>query len=217
MFKNEGDFKFTDSAVETKIADYEFSWGAVFADMNNDGLQDLIVAENYVDLAPNKLFRLTGRFLIQKEDHTFAPTEKESGVVNPYFGITPLVSDFNKDGYLDMIYTNIDSPSMAFINQGGNYNSLQLDLGDNAKTQGAKIQVETEIKKLTDFLVSGEGLASDQTAIIHFGLGDETIVKKVTITYANSKEIVLKNLKANAIINVEKMLMEQNKTKKTPE
>lgn len=202
LFKNEGNFKFTDTAEETKIADYEFSWGAVFADMNNDGLQDLIVAENYVDLAPNKLFRLTGRFLIQKEDHTFAPTEKESGVINPHFGITPLVSDFNNDGYLDMIYTNIDSPSMAFINEGGSNNYLQIDLGDNAKSQGAIITVETPSKKLTEYLVSGEGLASDQSATIHFGLGKETQINKVTIRFANDKTKVIKDVKINSLLEV---------------
>ena len=113
LFRNDGDFKFTDTAAETKIADYEFSWGCTFADMNNDGLQDLMVAENYVDLAPNKLFTLKSRFLVQKEDGTFAPTEEKSGTVNPYCAITSLVSDFNKDGYLDMIWVNINTPSLA--------------------------------------------------------------------------------------------------------
>ena len=119
LFRNDGDFKFTDTAAETKIADYEFSWGCTFADMNNDGLQDLMVAENYVDFAPNKLFRLPSRFLVQKEDGTFAPTEEKSGVVNPHYAITSLVSDFNNDGYLDMIWVNINTPSLAYINKGG--------------------------------------------------------------------------------------------------
>lgn len=151
LFRNDGNFKFTDVANEAKIADYEFSWGCTFADMNNDGLQDLIVAENYVDLAPNKLFRLKSRLLIQKEDHTFVPTEKESGVINPHFGITALVSDFNQDGYLDMIWTNIDSPSLAYLNNGGKNNFVQVYLNENSKNLGAKISVVTENRVLTDF------------------------------------------------------------------
>ncbi|GAK76173.1 hypothetical protein JCM19296_1770 [Nonlabens ulvanivorans] len=104
LFKNDGDFKFTDVAADAKIADYEFAWGCTFADLNNDGLQDLMVAENYVDFPPNKLFKLPSRVLIQKEDSTFAPTEEKSGVTNPHYAITSLVSDFNQDGYLDMIW-----------------------------------------------------------------------------------------------------------------
>ena len=187
LFRNDGNFKFTDTAEETKIANYEFSWGCTFADMNNDGLQDLMVAENYVDLAPNKLFRLKSRFLVQKEDGTFAPTEEKSGVVNPSFGITALVSDFNKDGYLDMIWTNIDTPSLAYINNGGNNNFIQVDLEDNAEALGAKVTVETPTKTLTDWLVTGEGLASDQTALLHFGLGQDTEIKKVLVQYLNGK------------------------------
>ncbi len=202
LFKNEGNFKFTDTAAETKIADYEFSWGCTFADMNNDGLQDLMVAENYVDLAPNKLFRLPSRFLVQKEDGTFAPTEEKSGVVNPHFAITSLVSDFNQDGYLDMIWVNIDSPSLAYINKGGTNNYLQVDLGESANAQGAKITVTTATKTLTEWVVTGEGLASDQTALVQFGLGKETAISKLTVRLANDKIISVDNPKINSIIDL---------------
>ncbi len=202
LFRNDGDFKFTDTAAETKIADYEFSWGCTFADMNNDGLQDLMVAENYVDLAPNKLFRLKSRFLVQKEDGTFAPTEEKSGVVNPHFAITSLVSDFNKDGYLDMIWVNIDTPSLAYINKGGTNNYLQVDLGEYVNAQGAKVTITTPTKTLTEWLVTGEGLASDQTALLQFGLGKETTISKLTVRLANDKEISIDNPKINSIIDL---------------
>ncbi|MDN3664455.1 CRTAC1 family protein [Algibacter miyuki] len=202
LFKNEGNFKFTDTAEETKIADYEFSWGCTFADMNNDGLQDLMVAENYVDFAPNKLFKLPSRFLVQKEDGTFAPTEEKSGVVNPYYAITSLVSDFNQDGYLDMIWVNIDSPSLAYINKGGTNNYLQVDLGESVNAQGAKVTVTTPTKTLTDWLVSGEGLASDQTALLQFGLGKESTVLNIKVLLADNKEISVDNPKVNSVIDL---------------
>ncbi|MFI8605309.1 CRTAC1 family protein [Cellulophaga baltica] len=204
LFKNEGNFKFTDAAEDAKIADYEFSWGCTFADMNNDGLQDLIVAENYVDFPFSKLFKLPGRFLVQKEDHTFVPTEKESGVENPFYGITALVSDFNKDGYLDLIWTNIDGPAFAYLNEGGSNNHIQINLVENAATMGAKVTVETPTRTLTDWLVTGEGLASDQTALLNFGLGEETKVNKITIQYSNGKVDELLNPKVNTIVDVEK-------------
>lgn len=202
LFKNEGNFKFTDTAEKAKIADYEFSWGCTFADMNNDGLQDLMVAENYVDLAPNKLFRLPSRLLIQKEDGTFAPTEEKSGVKNPHFAITSLVSDFNQDGYLDMIWVNINTPSLAYINKGGANNFIQIDLEDNAASQGAKVTVSTTSKTLTEWLVTGEGLASDQTALLHFGLGKDTEVTSVLVEYTNGKTDKIDSPKINSILNI---------------
>tara|TARA_R110001606_G_scaffold50320_1_gene126158 strand:- start:3577 stop:5229 length:1653 start_codon:yes stop_codon:yes gene_type:complete len=217
LFRNDGDFKFTDTAGETKIADYEFSWGCTFADMNNDGLQDLMVAENYVDFAPNKLFRLPSRFLVQKEDGTFAPTEEKSGVVNPNFAITSLVSDFNQDGYLDMIWVNIDTPSLAYINKGGTNNFLQVDLGESVNVQGAKVTVTTPTKTLTEWLVSGEGLASDQTALLQFGLGKETSVSNIKVWLANNKEISIDNPNINSIIDLKAEVEKQNSTIDIPE
>jgi len=212
LFKNEGDFKFTDTAEETKIADYEFSWGCTFADMNNDGLQDLMVAENYVDFAPNKLFRLPSRLLIQKDDGTFAPTEEESGVVNPYYAITSLVSDFNNDGYLDMIWVNINTPSLAYINKGGDNNYLQVDLGESVNVQGAKVTVTTATKTLTEWLVTGEGLASDQTALLQFGLGKETAVLSIKVVLANNQIINVQNPEINTIINLKTEVKKHQQT-----
>ncbi|WP_298347993.1 CRTAC1 family protein [uncultured Dokdonia sp.] len=217
LFKNDGNFKFTDTAEETKIADYEFSWGCTFGDMNNDGLQDLMVAENYVDLAPNKLFRLPSRLLIQKEDGTFAPTEEKSGVVNPYFAITSLVSDFNQDGYLDMIWVNIDTPSLAYINKGGTNNYLQVDLGESVNVQGAKVTVTTPTRTLTEWLVTGEGLASDQTSLIQFGLGKESTVFNIKVWLANDKEITVDNPEINRIIDLKAEVEKQNATIGKPE
>jgi hypothetical protein len=204
LFKNEGDFKFTDAAEEAKIAGYEFSWGCTFADMNNDGLQDLLVAENYVDFPFSKLFKLPGRLLIQKEDHTFVPTEAESGVENPLYGITALVSDFNTDGHLDLIWTNIDGPSTAFINKGNTNNFVQVSLADAAEAMGAKVTVVTPNRILTDWLVTGEGLASDQTALLHFGLGTAESIEKITVTYSNGKIDEIKEPKINTVIDVMK-------------
>jgi len=217
LFRNEGDFKFTDTAAETKIADYEFSWGCKFADMNKDGFQDLMVAENYVDVATNKLFRLKSRFLVQKEDGTFAPTEEKSGVVNPHFAITSLVSDFNQDGYLDMIWVNIDTPSLAYINKGGDNNYLQVDLGESVNVQGAKVTVTTPTKTLTEWLVTGEGLASDQTALLQFGLGKDTSVSNIKVWLANDKEINVNNPKINTIIDLKAEVEKHNMIDNTSE
>lgn len=204
VFRNDGNFKFTDVAAETKLADYEFSWGAVFADMNNDGLQDLMVAENYIDLAPNKLFRLPSRMLIQKIDNTFVPTETKSGVKNPNYAITPLVSDFNKDGSMDLIWTNIGSPSLAYINKGNKNNYIQVSLPKNAKNIGAIVTVNLlSGKKLTEFQITGEGLASDQTSVLHFGLGKDKTVKSITVKRIDGSVQTIENPKVNTLLVVQ--------------
>src|SRR5207248_1621804 len=108
LFRNEGDFKFTEVGPAAKVADYEFGWGLVFRDFNLDGLQDIALAQSYIGFPPHKLFRLPCRLLIQRPDHTFAAAEKAAGVENRYYAISPLVADLNQDGYPDLIYANLD-------------------------------------------------------------------------------------------------------------
>jgi hypothetical protein len=202
FFKNKGNFIFEDVAEQTQTKDFEFSWGAAFADMNNDGLQDLVVAENYIAFPPHKLFKLPCRFLVQKNDHTFVATESESGVVNKNYAISPLMSDFNQDGYLDLIWTNIGSPTLAYLNNGGQNNYLDVKLEDNAKTLGAKVIVKTESGKiLTEDFIVGEGLSSDQSAIVHFGLGKEN-AKSVTIKYINHEPQTINNPTTNSVMEI---------------
>ncbi len=209
FFENKGNFTFEDVAEKVKVKDYEFSWGAAMADMNNDGLQDLMVAENYVALPPHKLFKLPCRFLLQKDNHTFSPTGAESGVVNKNYAITPLTSDFNQDGYQDLVWVNIDSPVKAFLNKGGSNNYIQLTFPENAQNIGAKVKVVTSSgKMITEDYVIGEGLVSDQSATIAIGLGKDKL-KSVQITYTNGVVQDLADIKVNTRTVVPNIVQQQ--------
>ena len=101
-----------------------------------------------------------------------------------------------------MIWVNIDSPSLAYINKGGTNNYLQVDIGESVNAQGAKVTVVTPEGTLTEWLVTGEGLASDQTALLHFGLGTTQKVNKITVNYSNDTIYEINNPKINSVINV---------------
>jgi len=200
LLKNNGNFNFTDVAEQTKVADFEFSWGAIFQDFNLDGRQDLVVSENYVAFPPHKLFKLPGRFLLQRPDGTFSAVEDQAKVVNKNYGITPLTSDFNKDGYPDLVFTNIAGKSQAHINQGGNANFVAFRFPETAEYAGAKVTVtKTDGSILSDVYVIGEGLASDQTSTVTFGLGADSTVKSATLALPNGTTKDLTNCKINQI------------------
>jgi len=175
LFKNSGNFNFTDVAKETKVADFEFSWGALFEDFNLDGRQDLVVAENYVDFPPHK-------FLVQRPDGTFSAVEDQADATNKNYGISPLSSDFNQDGYPDLLFSNLQGPFRVLINKGGTANYIAVRLPETAKYVGSTITVtKMDGTTLTDAYIIGEGLGSDQTSTITFGLGADTKVSAVSI------------------------------------
>ena len=189
LFKNQGDFKFEDVAAKAKVADYEFSWGAIFEDFNLDGRDDLVVSENYVGLPPFQLkfLRLPGRFLVQNENGEFAEVGAQSNIVNKRFSISPITADFNKDGYPDLVHVNLEGKSKAFISKGGKATYLKVQLPSTIESIAAKITVKLDNgKTLYRDYVSGEGLLSDQSHIQIFGLANAKATE-VSVKYINGK------------------------------
>jgi hypothetical protein len=187
MFENNGGFSFTDIAEQAKLADYEFSWGAIFEDFNLDGRDELVVSENYIGLPPHKLslFRLPGRFMVQTESGEFAAVGTQAGVENSEYGISPITADFNNDGYPDVVHINIAGKSKAFINNGGDANYLKIKLPNVISSIAAKVSVTKDDGSIVNqVFISGEGLNSDQSHILIFGLGKST-AKQIDIQYIN--------------------------------
>ena len=172
LFHNEGDFKFKDTAEKTKLADYEFSWGAVFEDFNLDGRDDLVVSENFIGLPPHKLefLRLPCRFLVQNKQGQFAEVGSQAGVVNTRYSISPLTADFNLDGVPDLVHVNLAGKSKAFISKQGSKNFVKVKLPNTAGSVGAMVKATlSDGRTLYRPFVKGEGLCADSTPIITLG------------------------------------------------
>ena len=194
-----GDFAFRDSAETAKIADYEFSWGMAFEDLNLDGRDDLVVSENYIGLPPHKVpfLRAPGRLMIQNTQNEFAAIGKEAGVVNKRYSIAPIHADFNQDGYPDIVHVNLSGRSQAFISQGGEAGFLKVKLPNRPSSIAAVVEVTLDNgDKQTKVFVSGEGLNSDPSHILTFGIGEHR-ARKVSVEYIGGsreeREVDLRN------------------------
>lgn len=189
MFENQGDFKFNDVAHATKLADYEFSWGALFEDFNLDGRDDLVVSENYISFPTHmlSLFRLDGRFMLQNEKGEFAAAGEQAGVQNRLFGISPLTADFNQDGYPDLVHINLEGPQKVFLSEAGEHNYLKIKLPNTVGSIGAKLIVTLETgKSIQQTFVVGEGLCSDQSHVLNFGLA-KSQANSVSVQYLDGR------------------------------
>ena len=109
-------------------------------------------------------------------------------------------SDFNQDGYPDLVYANLDGPVVVRLNEGGDANYLAVRLPENAKYAGATITVtKSDDSTLTDAYVIGEGLGSDQTSTVTFGLGADKEVKSVSVSLSDGTVQNISNPKVNAV------------------
>jgi len=186
LFHNEGGLKFTDTSEAMNAAKYGFGWGTVMADMNLDGLEDMLAAQNYARFPANDLLQHYPGKILQNYGDKFQPVEKVSGAENTLFGISPIVSDFNGDGWPDLVWANLDGESLAYINKGGERNWIKVRLPNTARSLGARVTV-TASNGLTQTkqLITSQGLGSDQGRDLIFGLGDAESASSVSVTFQN--------------------------------
>ena len=202
LFKNDGGFEFSEAADTAKVADYEFSWGAIFEDFNLDGREDLVVSENYIAFPFHtvEFLRLPGRFLIQNTQGEFAAVGAQAGVVNTRFSIAPLTADFNGDGRPDLVHANLAGKSLAFISQPGSGQSLKVRLANQIESVGAKVTVSlSDGTTQSKWFVRGEGLSSDSSPVLIFGLG-EAQAESVTVKYLNGRQEIATDGLASGLI-----------------
>ncbi|MGC2695763.1 MAG: CRTAC1 family protein [Candidatus Angelobacter sp.] len=146
LWHNNGDGTFTDVSKETGTCETGWGWAAKFADLDNDGWQDLFVVnglrsagpESYVPLLlpvittpglditdvnnwPNIGNRTWSGYQRKKLFHnlgngSFKNIAPEAGVDNDLDGRGIGVADFDNDGRLDLVQTNADQPLLLYHN-----------------------------------------------------------------------------------------------------
>ena len=207
LFHNEGGLEFLDVARETNTARYGFGWGVVFADMDLDGHEDLLAAQNYARFPVNALLeRYPGKlFLYAPAEGKFHPVEKVAGAENPNFGITPVISDFNGDGWPDLLWANLDGPSVAYISEGLDHNWIKVKLANTPRALNAIVTVKTNADAvLTKQMITSQGLGSDQTRELIFGLGDATGVTEISVRFQDGEVTTIENPSIKQLLDLSK-------------
>ena len=171
LFHNDGGLKFSDRAEAMNAARYGFGWGTVFADMNLDGKEDLLFAQNYARFPAQKLLAKYPGKILQNYGDKFQPVEKVAGAENKNYAISPIISDFNQDGWPDLVWANLDGESLAYINQGGHDNWLKVRLPNVARSINARVMVtDNSGQTFMKQFITSQGLGSDQGRDLIFGL-----------------------------------------------
>ena len=113
---------------------------------------------------------------------------------NCQFGIAPIISDFNGDGWPDLVWANLDGKAIAYINQGGQNADikrqyLKLRMPNNAASLNAIVKLtDSDGGVQTRQVISGQGLGSDQTRELMFGVEDGLSVRDVSISFQNGTQ-----------------------------
>jgi len=168
LYHNNGDGTFTDVAALAGVAgdSSSLSFGASVADFNNDGFDDIYVANG---IAPPNVY-------INNGDGTFTDRYSTSGLSDVFQNISIAVADLNDDGWIDF-FTGADrNPySRIFMNDGGTNGFLKINLiqpAPNKMAIGPRLELWNEGVPQTRLITSGDGFTSQNMAHgAHFGIG----------------------------------------------
>ncbi|MFZ0429233.1 MAG: CRTAC1 family protein [Acidobacteriota bacterium] len=208
LYRNEGDGLFMDAVVESGLAMRSaqyVGWGSFFFDFDNDG--DLDILKSNSDLS--RLFGQEDQVFLNDGKGKFSDVSRDLG---EHFSRTLLsrgaaFADFDNDGDLDVLISNISGPAILLRNDGGNRrNWLSLDLrgrSSNRDGVGAVVSVQVGGQKRVAYRKASSGYLSCSDPRVHFGLGDQTQVDSIEIIWPSGTAQVLKHVRANQILMVE--------------
>ena len=200
---------FVDRSKELGMGYVSISWGANFADFDNDTDLDLFVTNG--DLNPNDV--PMADYYFENVNGIF--TEKAPGVgLNDYgVGRGSVVFDVDNDGDLDILVVNqkpvlsypVPSETHLYRNDSPKANWLKVSLkGTESENHGIGSRVEIVIGKIKMIreIDGGSSHLSQNSTIAHFGLGQATSVDSVIVTWNGGKKQILTNQKANNLLTI---------------
>ncbi len=181
MMLNLGDYQFLDvtEGVGIDFKDLPVQ-NATFADLDNDGDLDLV----------------TGRplFLFINDGQGFFSDVTERSGLPAAGGVGVLPVDYDGDGCLDLIYSNVlttgdNEFGGVFRNRCNNHHYLRVELVGEASGRdgiGARINIRSGALRQTRELLGGTALWQ-QEAIAHFGLGTRTLVDTLEVRWPSGQ------------------------------
>ena len=217
LYHNDADGFFTDATTTTKTAQRTYpylGWATAFIDYDNDGYQDLFVAnghlhENLAELGQegtygqrNLLFRNNSNGTFTEISETLGPGMKLTDVSR---GAT--FADYDLDGDIDIVVTNSNTAPRLLRNDGGNRkNWLQIRLtATNGSTDaiGARVKITTGTLTQTREVRSGDGYLSQQDLTLHFGIGDSEQVDSIEVQWQTGAKQLIGSVPANQVLSLE--------------
>ena len=214
LFRNTGKGDFTEVTASSNMTSQSLGmsgFGPALYDFDNDGWKDLFVSRGHVSAThppgadvrqPNTVFRNLGA------RGKWQPLTEEAGFIQStaarHRGCA--LGDFDADGRIDIVVTSMDANAELWMNRSpsaGHWLDIALHgTKSNRDGIGARIKVVTKAGTQYNHQTSSVCYASSSLGPVHFGLGSESNVQKVEITWPSGFVQTLENIDADSILKV---------------
>lgn len=207
LYRNEGNGIYSDrayvSGLSTVCAQF-VGWSSTFFDYDNDGDVDLLKTNG----ALKHLYGHEDQLLENIGNEKFADVSLSKGeyFTKEYVGRGTCVGDYDNDGDLDVMITNLNDHCRFLRNNKGNSNNwIMLSLqgtSSNRDAIGARIRIKADGKEQIAQKKSTTGYLSQNDPRLHFGLGKSQKIEMIEIKWPSGKIQILENIPVNQILEV---------------
>ncbi len=223
---------FSNISLFSNTAYTDWSWGGLFMDVDNDGLKDLFVSNgvlkdiNNQDIldSPNgniyfktkkeyrpELFPTTpvSNYMFKNNgDFTFSNKAESWGLSEP--GLTNGISygDFDNDGDLDLVMSNVNEASPVYENKvvKKDHHYLKIKLAGpktNLFGLGSIVLAKTGDITQKQELTLTRGYQSSVPPVVHFGLGLYKVIDELTVIWPDGKRQILRGVNADQTMTID--------------
>jgi hypothetical protein len=216
LYRNDGDWNFSEESFPSGLAIASLpwvKWGTAFADLDNDGWLDLIMAAGHVypqmDSIPSDPgYRQPKVLSLNQEDGTFCDASDQAGPALKEKRVSRglAVADLFNDGNMDVVINDLDGSPMLLRNHGApgrHWVSFELaGTKSNRLALNARIKITAGGMTQTDEIHSGGSYLSQNDLRVHFGLGSATKIDSVEIRWPSGDIDRIGNLAADQFYSV---------------
>lgn len=205
LYINDGEGNFSYSSGPWN-SDIGCSFSSSFSDYDNDGDLDLFVTNGYCsDDLVNYLYENNGDASFTKIEEGVIATD-----VGGSFGCA--WGDYNNDGQLDLVVANWQDETQTnslYKNDGNENHWLKVKLHgeeSNLSAIGTYVKVKVNLNGVETWQtkqVSGQsGYCSQNSLVVHFGLGDALLIDSLIIKWPSGIEQIFTDLESSTYYSV---------------
>jgi hypothetical protein len=217
LYRNEGKNLFVDEAPRSSIGRaslLSLAFGVFFFDYDLDGYFDILAANGHIE---EEIERVQPKVKYRQPPHLFRNTGKgrfEDAIKNvgaqfsrPILARGAVYGDYDRDGDLDVLFTENHGPAWLYRNDGGNANNFisirTRGVKSNRDGIGAVVRIASAGGKQWSMVRSGSSYCSQSDLALTFGLAKDTQVSAIEIDWPSGQKERITAVPANQHLVIE--------------